>query len=68
MGRREIGAKASRLGNEELSAKRQLYAYVYIKRKFGPHEQVFPFLIFNCSLLLLKTISLRLFSSFTIVF
>ena len=68
MGRREIGAKASRLGNQELAAKRHLYAYVYIKGKFGPHEQVFPFLIFNCSLLLLKTISFRLFSSFTIVF
>ena len=68
MGRREIGAKASRLGNQELAAKRQLYAQVYIKRKFGPHEQVFPFLIFNSSLLLLKTISFRLFSSFRIVF
>ena len=68
MGRREIGAKASRLGNQELAAKRQLFAYVYIERKFGPHDKVFPFVIFNCSLLLLKTISSRLFSTFRIVF
>ena len=43
MGRREIGAEASRLGNQELTAVRlRLH-----QRKFGPHEQVFPFLIFH---------------------